>query len=784
MTAPDPADRGARRDPRRGVHARPPLEADPPALSAPKTVAAGLPAVLSTAQHILAEMGPLRGLSALSRLNQTRGFDCPGCAWPDPDHQRSPAEFCENGAKAVAEEATMRRVDRALFERWTVQELSAHSDLWLGKQGRLSEPMMLHAGEDRYRPISWEGAFAHIAAALKALPSPDGAVFYTSGRTSNEAAFLYQLFVRLFGTNNLPDCSNMCHESSGVALTEALGVGKGTVLLSDFEQAEVILVLGQNPGTNHPRMLTSLERAKANGCTIVSINPLPEAGLSRVKNPQDFMNPRKAVGTLLGEGTPLADLHLPVRPGGDIALLKGIMKALLQLEDAAPGTVLDHAFIAEHGHGFEPFAADLRIESWDRIERQGGVERIDLERVAELLAASERIIACWAMGLTQHRDAVAGIQEVVNLLLLRGAIGRPGAGVCPVRGHSNVQGDRTMGIWERPGDAFLDRLGAAVGFEPPRAHGYDTVAAIHAMQRGEVGVFFAMGGNFLSATPDTDYTAEALSRCKLTVQVSTKLNRSHLVCGEEAIILPCLGRSERDVQGGVAQFVSVENSFGIVHGSQGHLRPASPQLRSEPAIVAGLAEAVFGGESPVDWRWLLGDYGRIRELIARVVPGTEDYNRRVLAAGGFTLPNGARERRFDTASGKAHFSVHPIPDLDPGPGRYLLMTIRSHDQYNTTIYGLDDRYRGVSGGRRVVLMNEGDMARHGLEPGEAVDLSSHFAGEVRRAERFFVVPYPIPRGCLASYFPEANVLVPIGQVAAKSGTPVSKSLVVEIARSD
>ena len=766
---------------RDGLRIEPPLEGAAPRLRAPKRLAAGVPALLSTTKHMLAEMGPVRGLSALSRLNQVGGFDCPGCAWPEPESDRSVAEFCENGAKAVAEEATMRHLDRNFFAHWSVQELSGKSDHWLGKQGRLTEPMILRRGSDHYQPIAWDEAFAHIGGTLNGLASPDEAVFYTSGRTSNEAAFLYQLFVRLFGTNNLPDCSNMCHESSGVALNETLGMGKGTVRFEDFEQAEVIVILGQNPGTNHPRMLTTLEQAKANGARIISINPLPETGLTRFKNPQDFLKPLRGARTLLGSGSLLADLHLPVRMGGDVALLKGIMKELLALEDEAPGTVIDRDFIAEHGEGFEAFLADLEAEGWDAITQQSGVGRDLIAVAAALLAGSPRIICCWAMGLTQHREAVAAIQQVVNLLLMRGAIGRPGAGACPVRGHSNVQGDRTMGIWERPPEAFLDRLGEAVGFSPPRHHGLDTVNAIHAMHRGKVAVFFAMGGNFLSATPDTALTAEALKRCRLTVQVSTKLNRSHLITGEEAVILPCLGRSERDLQAGRPQFVSVENSFGIVHSSQGHLPPASEQLRSEPAIVAGLGEATLDA-GPLDWQALVADYDRIRELISQVVPGTEDYNRRVLQAGGFYLPNAARERHFDTDVGRARFTVHPIPDLDPGPGRYLMMTIRSHDQYNTTIYGLDDRYRGISDGRRVVLMNSEDMGIEDLSSGDPVDLVSHFKGETRRAERFFAVSYPIPKGCVATYFPEANVLVPIGSVAKKSNTPASKSVVVSIER--
>ena len=766
---------------RRGLAAQPPLEGASPRLSPPKRLAAGVPAVLSTARHMLAEMAPLRGLSALARLNQEEGFDCQGCAWPDPAGKRSPAEFCENGAKAVAEEATMRRLTRAFFAGHTVQELSLQSDHWLGKQGRLTEPMILREGRDRYEPITWDEAFAQIGRELHRLDDPNRAVFYTSGRTSNEAAFLYQLFVRLYGTNNLPDCSNMCHESSGVALGEAIGVDKGTVLLNDFDRAEVILILGQNPGTNHPRMLTSLERAKRAGCTIVSINPLPEAGMARFKNPQDFFQPVRGVKTLLGEGTPLADLHLPVRIGGDVALLKGVMKELLVLERAAPGSAVDSAFIEGFTDGYEAFVEGLDREEWDRIVRESGVSRVEIRRVAELIARSEHIICCWAMGLTQHREAVATIQEIVNLLLMRGAIGKPGAGVCPVRGHSNVQGDRTMGISERPSGEFLDRLGAAVGFEPPRRHGLDTVRSIEAMSKGRVDVFFALGGNFLSATPDTEFTAEALKRCRLTVQVSTKLNRSHLITGAEALILPCLGRSERDLQVGGLQFVTVENSFGVVHRSSGHLPPASEQLRSESAIVAGLARAVLGSGGPVDWDRLVADYDRIRDLIAEVVPGTEDYNLRVRSPGGFILPNAARERRFETETGRARFTVHQLPHLDPGPGRYLMMTIRSHDQYNTTVYGLVDRYRGIHGGRRVVLMNPTDVALAGLKQGEAVDLKSHFRDEVRTAHRFFVVPYPIPRGCVATYFPEANVLVPIGSVAKRSNTPTSKSVPVSIA---
>ena len=765
---------------RQGLCAEPPLESSGLSVQRPPTTAAGVPAVLSSARHILREMGPWRGLSLLSKVNQEAGFDCQGCAWPDPAGRRSPAEFCENGAKAVAEEATMRRLTPEFFRSWSVQQLSRQSDLWLGRQGRLTQPMILRQGSDHYRPISWSAAFTTVAEQLNALSSPDEAIFYTSRRTSNEAAFLYQLFVRMYGTNNLPDCSNMCHESSGVALREAIGVSKGTVTLEDFERAQLIIILGQNPGTNHPRMLSALERAKRCGAAIVSINPLPEAGLQRFKNPQDFLRPAVAAATLLGPGTQLADLHLPVRIGGDVALLKGIMKELLERERAVPATVLDRDFIAAHSDGFEAFAADLEGEDWRRLVEASAVERALIARAAAMVAGAERIICCWAMGLTQHRFAVANIQEVVNLLLLRGAIGKPGAGVCPVRGHSNVQGDRTMGIWEKPPQDFLDRLEEVFGFSPPRKHGLDTVGAIHAMHEGRASLFVAMGGNFLSAAPDTAYTAEALQNCRLTVAIATKLNRSHLITGEEALILPCLGRSERDRQAAGEQFVSVENSMGVVHMSRGHLPPASGSLRSEPAIVAGLAKAVLGRRSDVDWEAMIADYDRIREVIARVVPGTEDYNRRVRQAGGFLLPNAARDRVFRTVSGKARFTVHPTPHQRLEPGQYLLMSIRSHDQYNTTIYGLDDRYRGVSGGRRVVLMNAEDMTAAGLRRGAVVDLRNRFAGVERSARRFLVLPYPIPRGCVATYFPEANVLVPIGSVADGSNTPTSKGVVVTL----
>ncbi|MCW3061708.1 MAG: hypothetical protein JWQ02_3529 [Capsulimonas sp.] len=745
-------------------------------LSAPKTAAGGVPALMSSLRHLHEETGVVRGARTLLRMNQTDGFDCPGCAWPDPENKRSHAEFCENGVKAVAEEATTKRITREFFQKWSVTDLSEQTDHWLGKQGRLTHPMVLRPGATHYEPISWDDAFQIIASELNTLASPDEALFYTSGRTSNEAAFLYQLFVRQFGTNNLPDCSNMCHESSGAALNETLGVGKGTVTLEDLEMADTIFVIGQNPGTNHPRMLSSLQHAVRNGCTVVSVNPLPEAGLIR------FQHPQEPVGMLAG-GTPLSKLFLQVQINGDVALLKGILKEMLEAEERSPGSVFDLEFIAAHTSGYDEFAADIRLESWETIVEQSGVGRDQIREAAEIAMRAERMICCWAMGLTQHKNAVANIQEIVNLLLLRGQIGKPGAGACPVRGHSNVQGDRTMGIWEKMPDRFLDALGREFDFEPPRRHGLDAVESIKAMHAGKARVFIGMGGNFLSATPDTIYTATALSQCDLTVQISTKLNRSHLVTGRTALILPCLGRTEADIQASGPQFVTVEDSMSVVHRSRGALAPASEHLRSEPAIVAGMASATLGARSKVQWDQLASNYDLIRDHVSHVIPGFHDYNERVRETNGFRLPNSARERSFVTATQKARFTVHPIPETKLAPDELLMMTIRSHDQYNTTIYGLDDRYRGIHNGRRVVLLNAHDIEELGFQPQEWVDLIGHFQGEERVAERFLIVPYDIPRRCAATYFPEANVLVPINSVADKSNTPTSKSVLITLRRS-
>ncbi|MBW8485434.1 FdhF/YdeP family oxidoreductase [Actinomadura parmotrematis] len=757
-------------------------------VGAPKEWAAGVPGVTAALRQSYAQMGAGRTLLTLARVNQRKGFDCPGCAWPEGE-RRHVAEFCENGAKAVAEEATTRRVTRAFFAAHTVAELGGRTDHWLGQQGRLTEPMLLREGSEHYEPVPWDEALALVADELNALDSPDEAVFYTSGRTSNEAAFAYQLFVRAFGTNNLPDCSNMCHESSGSALTETIGVGKGSVLLEDLHRADLIFVVGQNPGTNHPRMLSALEEAKRAGARIVAVNPLPEAGLLR------FRNPQRPSG-VVGRGTALADRFVQIRLNGDLALFQALNRMLL--ESDAPDA-LDRAFLDEHTAGFAEFAAHVRGLDWDEVLEATGVPRAEIEALLGDVLAAKRIVVCWAMGLTQHRNAVATIREVVNFLLLRGNIGRPGAGVCPVRGHSNVQGDRTMGIYEKPAPAFLDALAAEFGFEPPRAHGLDTVDAIRAMRDGRAKVFFAMGGNFVRATPDSAVTEAALRACRLTVQVSTKLNRSHAVTGGRALILPALGRTERDDQAGGAQFVSVEDSMGMVHASRGRLAPASPHLRSEVAIVCGLALAVQKDAlrpdrvgphlaprakalAAADWAAMRDDYDVVRDHISRVVPGFADFNARVRAPAGFTLPHAPRdERRFPTATGKANLTANPLEVLRVPPGRLLLQTVRSHDQYNTTIYGLDDRYRGVKAGRRVVFVHAGDLAERGLADGALVDLVSEWTdGSERRAEGFRAIAYPTARGCAAAYFPETNVLVPLDSTAEISNTPASKSVVIRL----
>ncbi|WP_251451097.1 FdhF/YdeP family oxidoreductase [Microbacterium sp. Marseille-Q6648] len=796
-------------------------------VSDPARVAVGVPAVAHALQMSIEQMGVARSIRTLARVNQKDGFDCPGCAWPEED-KRHVAEFCENGAKAVAEEATLRRVGPEFFAAHSVAELADHDDWWLGQQGRLTQPMVLDEGATHYRPISWDDALREIATHLRDLGDPDDAVFYTSGRTSNEAAFLYQLLVRGLGTNNLPDCSNMCHESSGSALTETIGIGKGTVSIDDIHRADLLIVAGQNPGTNHPRMLSALEKAKAGGARIIAVNPLPEAGLVK------FQNPQTVRGVLLG-GTDLADRFLQIRLGGDQALFQAIGKHLLERE-AAVGGILDREFIDAHTSGFDAYRETVTAVPWRELEAATGLAEDVLRAVGDDVAASSATIVCWAMGLTQHKHSVATLRDVVNVLLLRGDIGRPGAGVCPVRGHSNVQGDRTMGIYEKPAEAFLEALDREFSFTAPRAHGYDTVAAIRAMRDGAVSFFMGMGGNFVSATPDTAVVESAMRRVALTVQVSTKLNRSHVVTGSRALILPTLGRTDRDRRGGREQRVTVEDSMGAVHSSRGRLAPPSDELLSEVAIVARLCGMLFPGapqgdaggtatdpshdgdpdrglpERPAadqphrapgdaddragarhpaaapraDWAALETDYAMIRAHIQSVIPGFDDFEERIDKGRTLHLPNGPRDaRRFATPDGTARFTANPLEYPRIPPGRLLLQTLRSHDQYNTTIYGKDDRYRGIHQGRRVVMVHPDDIAELGWHDGDVVDLVSEWTGDdgtqqERRAPAFRIVPYPTPRGNAAAYYPETNVLVPLESVADVSGTPTSKSIIVRL----
>ncbi|MCB1588172.1 MAG: FdhF/YdeP family oxidoreductase [Xanthomonadales bacterium] len=731
--------------------------------------AGGWDALRASAQALREQAAIARGTRSLLRANQPSGFDCPGCAWPDRNPQ-STFEFCENGVKAVAAEATSRRADAAFFAAHSVEALAARDDFWLEAQGRLTEPMVLEPGATHYRPIGWEAAFALLGSQLRGLDSVDRAVFYTSGRTSNEAAYLYQLVVRAFGSNHLPDCSNLCHEPSGMAMIEQIGSGKGSVTLADFEQAEAIFLFGQNPGTNHPRMLGELRSAAKRGCRIVAVNPLRERGMERFTDPQ---SPAEMLG---GGSTRLASLYLNPRIGGDLALLWGMLKLLLEWD------CVDHDFVEQHCVGYTALVGAADRQSWAQVESQSGLSRMQIDAAARILADSEATIFCWGMGITQHRRSVATIQMLLNLLLLRGQIGRPGAGPCPVRGHSNVQGDRTMGINERPTETFLARLGQTHGFEPPRQHGHDVIGAIDAMSRGEVDVFFALGGNFAAASPDTAATHAALRRCQLTAHVSTKLNRSHLVHGRRALILPCLGRTEVDQGRHGPQSVSVEDSMSMVHLSCGGVPPASAQLLSEPAIVARLAQAALP-ESAWPWQDWAADYDQIRDLIAQTIDGFEDFNARVRQPGGFHLPHPARERQWPTVSGKAGLFVHELP-LDSGndPTLLQLMTVRSHDQYNTTIYGLRDRYRGVQGERRPLFISSSDLQALGLRNGDRVDVVSIWHDGERLAEDFLLVEYAIPPGCVASYFPETNVLVPLDHHADGARTPASKSIPVRLRR--
>jgi molybdopterin-dependent oxidoreductase alpha subunit len=746
-----------------------------PTVGTPAKWAAGLPGVLHSFTHAEREMGVWRSQRTLRAINQKDGFDCMSCAWPDPP-ERKAAEFCESGAKAVAWEADLLRVEPDFWAIHPISDLAGRSEYWLGRQGRLVEPVYKPADADHYRPISWDDAFEVIGRHLRGLASPDQATFYTSGRTSNEAAYVYQLFARAFGTNNLPDCSNMCHESTSVALAETIGIGKASVRYTDFAKADLIIIMGQNPGTNHPRMLSALEEAKRGGTSIVAVNPLPEPGLLRFKNPQ-------RPSGIVGRGTPIADQFVQLRLGGDMALLQALSKRLIAADDAAGGGVLDHEFLAAHTNGLDEFRAYLGSLSDADVAAATGVAATEIDELARRSAGAERVIVCWAMGLTQHRHAVATIREIVNLLLLRGNVGRPGAGACPIRGHSNVQGDRTMGIWEKPRPEFIDGLIEEFGIAFPKEHGADTVESVRRMRDGEVKVFVAVGGNFAAAVSDTAATEAALRNTDLTVHVSTKLNRSHAVAGREALILPTLGRTEIDRQRSGEQFVTVEDTVCQVHASRGNLEPASAALLSEVSIVCRIARRVLGADHPIPWDAFEADYDTIRDRISRTVPGCEDYNRKVREPDGFTLPHGPRDKReWPTQSGRAEITVNDLDWPRCPPGRLLLQTVRSHDQFNTTIYGLDDRYRGVRGSRQVVFVNPDDAQELGFTDGDIVDLHSEWEDGVDRfVEHFRLVAFPTARGCAAAYFPEANPLVPLDSQADRSGTPTSKATVIRLA---
>lgn len=754
--------------PKRNISATGTIEFSNLKVAEPSDYAAGIPGIKAALEHVSKEAGLFRSLKTLSHMNQKEGFDCPGCAWPDPEKPSKLGEYCENGAKAIAEEATLERVDRNFFEKHSVEEISTWTDYRIGKSGRITEPFILRPDSIHYEPISWAESFKIIAKNLHTLHSPDEAIFYTSGRSSNEAAFLYGLFVRAFGTNNMPDCSNMCHESSGVALSETLGIGKGSVVLEDFPEAEVVIVIGQNPGTNHPRMLTALQKCKENGGKIITINPLSESGLNRFKNPQQLSG-------ILGGGTQLTDIFLQVKINQDVSLLKLIMKRLAKRHKEGE-RIFDDAFISEKTSGYQELLDDLESHDEDQLLQLCGVDSAQIDLAVELLAKNTKIIICWAMGLTQHKNGVENIKECVNLLLLKGSIGKKGAGTCPVRGHSNVQGDRSVGIMHHVSESLNKSIQNVFGFQPPNKEGLDTVNAIQAMHKGKAKVFIALGGNFVSAASDTIYTSDSLQACDLTVSVSTKLNRTHLTAGKIALILPTLGRTEKDKK----RFVTVENSMGKVHQSEGRLEPASDHLMSEPEIIANIAQAYFGADTQIDWMTLGTDYNLIREKISMVLNGYEEYSNRSKGSG-FYLPNNTREADFSKLpDGKAQFSVCKLPQHNLETDEFVLMTVRSHDQFNTTIYGMNDRYRGIYGERRIVFMNPSDMKNQQLHAQQVVDLVSNYDGKERRAEKFKLIPYDIPSGNLCAYFPETNVLVPIDLYADKSNTPVSKSIIVKI----
>lgn len=745
-----------------------------------ETWAAGVPAVLSAVSDLIEEKTVLRGGKALFKMNQKGGFDCSSCAWPDPDDDRSPmGEYCENGAKALAAEATTKKVTAAFFKENSVYDLSKLDDFQIGRFGRLTEPMYLPKGATHYQPISWDEAFKKIAVHLNSLDSPNEAAFYTSGRTSNEASFMYQLFAKEFGTNNMPDCSNMCHETSGTALKTTIGIGKGTVTLEDFYDTDLVIIIGQNPGTNAPRMLSALEKSKKNGAKIIAINPLPEAGLMGFHNPQ-------AIKGVLGSGGKLADLFLPIKINGDMALLKAFELLLIELEKKNPRQVFDTDFINEKTTGYKNFIKQFESLDLDHLAFLSGVAKELIIEAAEMIASNKRIIVCWGMGLTQQPNGVDMIREIVNILLLKGSIGKPGAGVCPVRGHSNVQGNRTMLIDEKPTQEQLDRIQAYYGFNPPRNHGYDVVGVIKAMHEEKVKVMFCMGGNFLSAAPDTTYTAQAMRKLNLLVSVSTKLNRGHLLNGKESLILPTFSRSDMDIVNGEVQIISTENSMGVVQSSKGMLKPISDQFVNETQIVCRMAMATLGNRSVVDWNIYHNSYDAVRNAIEKCIPGFENYNIRVREKGGFYLPNAPRQGEFKSKeiSNRASFTLTEIPNNELESDEFMMATTRTHDQFNTTIYGLDDRYRGIKNERRVIFMNQKDIEKGGFQSGDKVDLFNYDDNIERIAPLFVIVSYKIPERNTVTYFPETNVLVSVNNVVKESNMPASKYIKIKVRKHD
>lgn len=745
-------------------------------LKPPKAWAAGVPAVFHSLDQLVLNASVLRGGRALFSMNQFDGFDCPSCAWPDPDNERSKlGEYCENGAKALAEEATSKKIGAEFFRENSVYDLAKLTDFEISQLGRIAEPMYLPKGGTHYQPISWDDAFTKIAEKLNALDSPDEAIFYTSGRTSNEATWVYQLFAREFGTNNFPDCSNMCHETSGYALSRSIGIGKGTVKLEDFYDTDLIMIVGQNPGTNSPRMLSALTKGKKNGAKIIAVNPLPEAGLKGFRNPQE-------VRALLNKPYELSDLYLPVKINGDMALLKALQILVLEEEAKNPGKVLDQEFIENKTTGFNELIEELKRYDLNFLSEECGIPVENLREAAQMIAYKKRIIICWGMGITQQHNGVEMIYNIVNLLLMKGSIGVQGGGACPVRGHSNVQGNRTLLINHHPTTEQLDRLQEYYGFEVPRKGGYDVVNALKAMHEGKVKFMFCMGGNFLSAAPDTTFTAEAMRKLEMSVIVSIKLNRGHLIHGKEALILPVISRSEKDMINGELQHVSTENSMGVIEWSRGVLEPISKHLINETHVACRMAKAVLGEHSVVDWDKFINSYDAVRNDIEQCIPGFENYNERVVQKGGFYLPNGPRDGIFNSefCPEKAAFNITAVPDNSLAEDEYLMGTTRTHDQFNTVVYGLNDRYRGIFNERRVVMMNEKDIEKAGLKEGDHVDLFNYDDGIERIAPLFIVVKYPIPQKSTMTYFPETNVLVSINNVVNGANMPASKYVRIKI----